>query len=548
MPGPEIRVYKDRGFQTETGLGQSARRREWGICGEARGAPMSILFSALAAVQAILCGILIAHVVLQLGLARSYLRRPKYERAVPAPGPERLPFVTVQLPVYNERHVIERLIDRVAALDYPLDRLEIQVLDDSTDETVTLAATRVAHHRARGIDIRHLRRADRADFKAGALRHGLSLAKGELVAVFDADFLPDPDFLRLTVLHFADPAIGMVQTRWGHTNRDESLLTKVQGLMLDTHLTVEQVGRAEQNCFFNFNGTAGVWRAAAIRDAGNWSGDTLTEDLDLSYRAQLRGWRFLYIDFPAATGDLPDNVRAFRSQQYRWIKGGAQCARNLLPRVLKAPVGWKVKVQAMEHLLETSFYLAFLALLVVTVPMAALTRPEVDTYWLLPVILFALSMAALVAVYASPQRMHIRSVGGALRFFLLWNGFIVVSTGLVVHNGLAAFSGLIGRKSGEFVRTPKRDTAKTAKWSAGDVYLPKGLGRTFALEVALWAYLGAGIAIATVNGTPEFMLGPIVAFLGSSYMLGSCLRDFYLQWSHAARARALLAAGGASDD
>ncbi len=512
---------------------------------------MSILFSALAALQSVLCWLLIAHVVLQLTLARSYLRRAKF-----APGPKlvhappdagALPHVTIQLPVYNERHVIERLIDRVAALDYPRDRLEIQVLDDSTDETVALAAARIAHHRARGINIHHLRRSDRTDFKAGALRHGLALAKGELIAIFDADFLPEPDFLQLTVPHFADPKIGMVQTRWGHANRGDSMLTRVQSLMLDTHLTVEQVGRAEQNCFFNFNGTAGVWRASTIRDAGNWSGDTLTEDLDLSYRAQLRGWRFLYLDFPAATGDLPDNVRAFRSQQYRWIKGGAQCAARLLPRVLKAPVGWKVKIQACEHLLETSFYLAFLTLLVLTVPMAALTRVEVETAWVLPVLLFALTMGALVAVYAAPQRMQLRSLGGALRFFLLWNGFVIVSTGLVVHNGLAALSGLLGRKS-DFVRTPKRDTARTTKWSVGDIYLPKGLGRTFFLEVAMWAFLGAGIVVAFVNGTPEFMLGPIVAFLGLTYMLGSCLRDFFVQWSDAARTRALPAASGASDD
>jgi cellulose synthase/poly-beta-1,6-N-acetylglucosamine synthase-like glycosyltransferase len=505
---------------------------------------MSVVFSALAALQAVLCAVLIAHVALQLTLARSYLRGAKRPRA-PAPGAGALPFVTVQLPVYNERHVVERLIDRVAALDYPRERFEIQVLDDSTDETVALAAARVARHRAEGLDIRHLRRSDRADFKAGALRHGLALAKGELVAIFDADFLPDADFLRATVPHFADPKIGMVQARWGHANRDDSLLTRVQGLMLDTHLTIEQAGRAEQSCFFNFNGTAGVWRAAAIRDAGNWSGDTLTEDLDLSYRAQLRGWRFLYLDDAAATGDLPDNVRAFRSQQYRWIKGGAQCARSLLPRVLKAPVGWKVKIQAMEHLLETSFYLAFLALLVLTVPMAALTRPEVEFYWVLPVLLFALTMGALVAVYAAPQRGEIRSLGGALRFLLLWNGFVVVSTGLVVHNGLAALSGLLGRKS-EFVRTPKRDTQKTARWSRGDAYLPKGLGRTFLLEVLMWAYLGAGVAVSLANGTPEFMLGPIVAFLGLSYMLGSCVRDFALQWAEAQRA--LPAAGGASDD
>jgi cellulose synthase/poly-beta-1,6-N-acetylglucosamine synthase-like glycosyltransferase len=494
---------------------------------------MSALFSVLAALQSVLCAILVAHVALQLTLTLSYLRRPRAAR-VTAASDAALPRVTVQLPVYNERHVIERLIDGVAALRYPRDRLEIQVLDDSTDETVALAAARVAHHRAQGLDIRHIRRADRKDFKAGALRHGLETAKGEFVAIFDADFLPDPDFLLATIPHFADARVGMVQTRWGHANLGDSLLTKVQGLMLDTHLTVEQVGRAEQRCFFNFNGTAGVWRAAAIRDAGNWSGDTLTEDLDLSYRAQLRGWRFLYLDDPAATGDLPDNVRAFRSQQYRWIKGGAQCAARLLGKVFRADLGWKVKVQAAEHLLETSFYLAFLMLLVTTVPMSALSTAEIEAVWVMPVALFALTMGALVLVYAAPQRTRIRNLAGALQFFLLWNAFIVVSTGLVVHNGLAALSGLFGR-GGEFVRTPKRDTARSARWARGDSYLPKGLGRTFAFEALLWLYLAAGIGVAAWNGTLIFMLGPVVAFLGLSYMLAHCLRDFAQQWGEMTR-------------
>jgi cellulose synthase/poly-beta-1,6-N-acetylglucosamine synthase-like glycosyltransferase len=502
---------------------------------ETWGAPMSALFSLLAALQAALCSILILHVMLQLTLARSYLRRPARARTAARADDPGLPYVTVQLPVYNERHVVERLIDRVAALRYPRDRLEIQVLDDSTDETVKLAAARIAHQRAQGLNIRHIHRPNRADFKAGALRHGLESAKGEFVAIFDADFLPDPDFLLVTIPHFAAPDVAMVQTRWGHANQGDSLLTQVQSLMLDTHLTVEQVGRAEQNCFFNFNGTAGVWRAAAIRDAGNWSGDTLTEDLDLSYRAQLKGWRFLYLDDAAATGDLPDNVRAFRSQQYRWIKGGAQCAARLLGSVFRADLAWKVKVQAAEHLLETSFYLVFLALVVLTVPMAAISGAEVRAIWLAPVLLFAFSMSGLIAVYAAPQRRRTRSVGGALRFLSLWGGFIVVSTGLVVHNGLAALSGLVGSRSGEFVRTPKRDTTKTTRWNRTDGYLPKGLGRTFVLEVLLWLYLAAGVVLGIRNGTAALILGPMLAFLGLSYMLGLCLRDFAMQWAEMAK-------------
>jgi cellulose synthase/poly-beta-1,6-N-acetylglucosamine synthase-like glycosyltransferase len=493
---------------------------------------MSSFFSALAVVQMALCFVLMLHVILQLSLARSYLKRrtPPHARAAVGEPPR----VTVQLPIYNERHVVERLIDRVAALDYPRELLDVQVLDDSSDETVARAAARVAYWRARGLDIVHVRRPSRAEFKAGALRHGLETAKGDLVAIFDADFLPDPDFLRRTVPHFADARVGLVQTRWAHANLNDSLLTKVQGLMLDTHLTVEQVGRAEQSCFFNFNGTSGVWRAAAIRDAGNWSGATLTEDLDLSYRAQLKGWRFLYLDHPAASGDLPDNVRAFRSQQYRWIKGGAQCAARLLPRVLGSRARWHVKLQACEHLLETSFYLAFLALLVFTVPMAGMDVDPLSLTWTLPIVLFVATMSGLVAVYAAAQRAVLGSARGVLRFLALWIGFVVVSTGLVVHNGLAAFSGLMGRK-GEFVRTPKRDTTKTARWNRADAYLPKGLGRTFLLEVLLWLYIGTGILVAALNGTLPMLLGPIIGFTGLSYMLALCLFDFARQWAESQR-------------
>lgn len=511
---------------------------------------MNVVFSALAGVQAILCAFLLAHVALQLRLARSYLRRPRKGRwaeTPPSGGRKTVPFVTIQLPVHNERQVIERLIDGVAALDWPRDRLEIQVLDDSTDATVALAAARVAHHRAAGLDIKHLRRSSRAEFKAGALRHGLSLAKGDLIAIFDADFVPDTDFLRLTVPHFADPRIGMVQTRWSHANLDDSLLTRVQGLMLDTHLTVEQAGRAGQNCFLDFDGTAGIWRAAAIRDSGDWSGDTLSEDLDLSYRAQLRGWRFHYIDAPAARGDLPGDLRAFRARQYRRIKGGAQCARRLLPGVLAAPLGWNVKLQAAAHLLETSLYLVFLALVVLTVPMAALSHVEIHAAWTVPILLFALGMGALVFVCAAPRREMIRSPGGAKSFLALWSALIVVSAGLVVHNGLAALSGLLGRK-GAFVRTPKPGTENSAGQSPGSASLPKGLGRIFALEAALWAYLGTGLAVSVSNGTPYFMLAPVVAFFGLSYLLALCVRDAARQWSRAMRPRRLPGVNGDHGD
>jgi cellulose synthase/poly-beta-1,6-N-acetylglucosamine synthase-like glycosyltransferase len=495
---------------------------------------MSVVFSVLAMLQIALCAVLIAHVVLQLSLTRSYLR--KIRQAPPPqpapPEPTLQPFVTVQLPVFNERHVIERLIDQVAGLRYPRERLEIQVLDDSDDETVALAAAAVAKYRARGLDIHHLRRSDRADFKAGALRHGLARAKGEFIAIFDADFLPDADFLHRTLPCFADPGVGMVQTRWRHANRDHSLLTRVQGLMLDTHLTVEQAGRAAQNCFFNFNGTSGIWRAAAIRDAGDWSGATLTEDLDLSYRAQLRGWRFRYLHDSAASGDLPDQLRAFRSQQHRWIKGGAQCAARLLGRVLTSDLGWRVKLQACEHLLETSMYLAFLLLVVLTVPMAALDAEQVEPFWAIPIGLFVGSMSALMFVYLAPQRALIGDWEGWLRFVFEWSAFVTITSGLAVHNGLAALSGLLGR-GGEFVRTPKRNTATTTDWDLADRYLVRGLGGTFALELGLWLCLGAAILAAADSGTLLLMFGPLVAFCGLTYVLVICVRDALSQWRSA---------------
>src|SRR5690606_38297946 len=247
-------------------------------------------------------------------------------------GDGQLPTVTVQLPLYNEATVVERLLLATAGLDYPSDKLEIQVLDDSTDETRTIAEATVSALRANGVDIKYVRRPNRHGYKAGALDYGLGLAKGELIAIFDADFVPQPTFLRDLVGHFQDPRVGMVQTRWGHMNREHSLLTSVQALMLDGHHLVENRARFGAGCMFNFSGTGGVWRRAAIDAAGGWQHDTLTEDLDLSYRAQLAGWRFVYRPDVITPAELPEGMSAFRAQQYRWAKGTVQTARKLLGR------------------------------------------------------------------------------------------------------------------------------------------------------------------------------------------------------------------------
>ena len=270
----------------------------------------------------------------------------KYKGNLPAPRGrfETPPRVTIQLPVYNEMYVVERLIDAVARIDYPRDRLEIQVLDDSTDETQGIARAKVERLKRHGHDIVYLHRNNRQGFKAGALQEGLKIARGELVAVFDADFVPSPDFLRKSVNYFTDERIGMVQVRWEHLNRDYSHLTQAQAIFLDGHFVIEHTARNRSGRFFNFNGTAGVWRRATIEDAGCWQHDTLTEDLDLSYRAQLKGWQFVYLPEVVSPAEVPVEMNAFKSQQHRWAKGSIQTARKLLPRILRSDLPREVKV------------------------------------------------------------------------------------------------------------------------------------------------------------------------------------------------------------
>ena len=310
--------------------------------------------------------LLLAYNLGQLSLVIRYVRASLHRRQKTLEGqvgPDfDWPTVTVQLPLFNERYVVERLIDAVAALDYPAQKLEIQVLDDSTDDSIELSRERVSYYQQRGLDIKLVRRPVREGFKAGALAYGLARAKGEFVAIFDADFLPAPDFLRQTIPHFRNPKVGIVQTRWTHLNRDFSLLTKLQAFGLDAHFFIEQGGRNAAGFFMNFNGTAGVWRTKTIQDAGGWSSNTLTEDLDLSYRAQLNGWTFVYREDIGSPAELPVAMSALKSQQYRWMKGAAECARNLIVRVLWSPnVPGVRKLHAFFHLFSSStFLLVFL--------------------------------------------------------------------------------------------------------------------------------------------------------------------------------------------
>ncbi len=363
------------------------------------------------------------------------------------------PTVTVQLPLYNERYVAARALSAVANLDYPSSRLEIQVLDDSDDETSERVASVVAKLRADGVRIHHLQRTDRVGFKAGALAAGLAKAKGELIALFDADFVPRPDFLKKVVTDFDDPAVGMVQARWGHLNENHSLLTRAQALQLDAHFTVEHGVRAARGYFFNFNGTAGVWRRRAIEDAGGWLADTLTEDLDLSYRAQLCGWRFAYRDDVEVSAELPVEMAAYRLQQQRWAHGGAQTARKLLPSILGASLPGGVKREAAWHLL---IHFAYPLLVVVTLAGLAvgLLAENLAVRWVLAVdgALLTVAMGSLSYFYGVTAQAR----GGPAwwKRVALVPVIMALGAGISLSQTVAVTKGLSGHRT-PFQRTPK---------------------------------------------------------------------------------------------
>ena len=370
----------------------------------------------------------------------------------PAP-PDRWPSLTVQLPLYNEPGVAARLIDSVSRLRYP-GQLDIQVLDDSTDGTQAIVAMKVAELRKRGIRIEQVRRGSRLGFKAGALAHGLSLSRAELFAVFDADFVPPSDTLLRMVPHLLDAGVGMVQARWGHLNRDDSALTQAQAIFLDAHFAIESASRFAAGVFFNFNGTAGIWKRAAIDEAGGWSSATLTEDLDLSYRAQLAGWKFVFLGDVEVPGELPPTISAFQDQQHRWAKGSIQTARQILPAIARADLPASVKSEACFHLTGNAAYVATLILSLLIAP-ASVIRVTMGMGYLLAVdaMLFCLSTVLILNFYVEGQRALGRRspTPRALIYVFL------IGMGLAVRNSAAVAEGLV-RGGGVFNRTPKRGT------------------------------------------------------------------------------------------
>ena len=407
-----------------------------------------------------------------------------------------LPNVTVQLPIFNELYVVDRLLKTVSQLNYPLDKLEIQVLDDSTDETRDLCRRQVQQLKQQNLNIHHIHRQQRQGFKAGALDYGLTLANGELVAIFDADFVPMPDTLLKMVHHFSDPQVGMVQARWEHLNRNYSTLTELQALMLDGHFVAEQTSRSRTGCFFNFNGTAGIWRIATIADAGGWRHSTVTEDLDLSYRAQMRDWRCVYLPEIQVPAELPMEMNSFKSQQFRWAKGSSQVARQLLPSILRADLPAYIKWEAFFHLTNNFNYLLMLLLLVLSLPYQLCVTYD----WRYALFFYGpLSLStsfSLISFYLIAQRQpHTNWFSwDLLKHLMLLMG---VGIGLSINQSLAICDGLL-RSNTDFVRTPKHGVIRTTenwldkKYRAAKSWVPYG-------ELIMMVYLMLTIAIALTN-------------------------------------------------
>jgi cellulose synthase/poly-beta-1,6-N-acetylglucosamine synthase-like glycosyltransferase len=402
-----------------------------------------------------------------------------------------LPRVTIQLPIFNEFYVVERLLDATCAIRYPKHLLEIQVLDDSTDQTVDLVGSVVAKFASSGYDIRQIRRNTREGFKAGALKEGLRTAKGEFVAIFDADFVPREDFLQKTIPHFVkDPTIGMVQTRWEHINSEYSLLTRTQAMALDGHFVVEQEVRNKAGLFMSFNGTAGVWRKRCIEESGNWQADTLTEDLDLSYRAQLTGWKFKYLHDVTSPAELPSEINALKSQQFRWTKGAIETARKILPKVWSARLPLRTKIHATFHLTNNLVFPFIVIAGILNVPLVFIKHQgNHDQYFLfMSVFVFAFIGSFLFYLYSQKS-----IYPDWRRRLLLFPVFMAGSMGFAVNNTRAVLAGLFRRKS-EFVRTPKYSILRKGDSWVDKKYASKRVDAGVVLEIALAAYCLFGVA------------------------------------------------------
>lgn len=434
---------------------------------------------------------------------------------------EETPVVTIQLPIYNEIYVVERLLKNIAEINYPSEKLEIQVLDDSTDESAEKTAFHVHELQQKGLDIHHIRRTDRIGFKAGALKEGLKIARGEFIAVFDADFMPKRDWLLQTIPYFKDPEIGVVQTRWSHLNRNYSLLTKVLAFALDFHFIVEQTGRNFGKHFINFNGTAGIWRKACILDAGNWSGDTLTEDLDLSYRAQMKNWKFKYLEHVETPAELPVAISAARSQQFRWNKGAAENFQKNYSLLLKNKEQTSgTKFHGLFHLLNSSLFMPLLLLAILSIPVLYIknSNPEFSWYFNVMAVFAVSTLIFFTCYYTTYIKIHGKSLKNFFSFIGMFFAFFSVAMGLSVHNTVAVLEGHFGKKS-EFVRTPKFNVNSIKDSWKGNVYLKNDISVNMIIEAMLLFYFAFGIYSAFSLQDYGLLIFHLMLFAGFGFVV-----------------------------
>jgi len=488
---------------------------------------LETLFALRVAVTA--AYLLLLSLICVYGLHRYWMmrlyRRHLLDNARPAGRFADLPAVTVQLPMYNEGAVGPRIIDAAAALDYPRDRLHIQVVDDSTDASADLARNRVDHWRRLGLNIDYLHRTDRTGYKAGALDAALPHAKGDFIAIFDADFLPPPAFLKRTIHHFTDPAIGLVQARWDHLNRADSLLTRAQAIFLDGHFLIEQSARNRAGMYMGFNGTAGVWRRDAIADGGGWQHDTLTEDLDLSYRSQMAGWRFRFLPHVACPAELPPEINAFKSQQHRWTKGAIQCALKILPRLFRARVPWLVKAEGFFHLTCPMVYLYMTLMCLLFYPAIHLNvqLAQRGSWWgvVVGIALFGMGTVSAALYYMVAQKRRRRPMW---RTALYVPALMAIGVGIALSNAVACLEALFGYQT-PFVRTPKygrtapaisNQKSKIPNPKFNAVPIPSLRLSVALLELLMAAYMLACIRLAWEQ--PAAMIGvPFLVLFAAGY-------------------------------
>lgn len=492
-----------------------------------------ILETTIIVIYSIALLLIFMYALAQLNLMFNYLSASKKDIIEPKfdfSNPNEIPSVTIQLPVYNELYVMDRLLDNISEIDYPKSKLEIQVLDDSTDESLVTTANKINVLNQTGLDIKHIHRKNRNGFKAGALKEGLKTAKGEFIAIFDADFLPKKDWLQRTIPYFKDDKIGVIQTRWGHLNRDYSILTKIQAFALDAHFTLEQTGRNTKGHFINFNGTAGVWRKTCILDSGNWEGDTLTEDLDLSYRAQLNNWKFKYLEDVETPAELPIVISAARSQQFRWNKGGAENFQKMVFRVLKNKhISGKTKLHGLLHLLNSTMFLNILLVAILSIPMLYIKNEyeHLKLYFYVMSFFVISTLIFFICYWVMYRRIYGSKFKDFVQYIVMFLTFFSIAMGFSLHNSIAVLEGHFGKRS-EFVRTPKFNINSITKSWKDNKYLKPKISIHVIFEGLLMLYFGFGMYSAFIVGDQggDFGLFPfhLMLFLGFGYVFFNSLR------------------------